>query len=92
MKNNIETIKQKIELILQRELPDVPSAAWLEENFGALDCVEQKHLCNLLEPTRSLVRQGGKRWRPLLLVLCAKMATLDERKIENAFRLTPLLE
>lgn len=92
MKNNIETTKQKIELILQRELPDVPSAVWLEENFGALDCMEQKHLCNLLEPTRSLVQQGGKRWRPLLLVLCAKMATLDERKIENAFRLTPLLE
>ena len=92
MKNEIETLKQKIELILQRELPDVPSAAWLEENFGALDCVEQKHLRALLEPTRSLVRQGGKRWRPFLLVLCAKMASLDERKIENAFRLTPLLE
>lgn len=88
----LEQLKQKIERILQRELPDVPSGEWLEENFGALDCVEQTHVCALLEPTCALVRQGGKRWRPLLLVLCAKMATLDERNIENAFRLTPLLE
>ena len=90
--NELEKIKEKIELILQRELPDAPDAAWLEGNFGVLDCVEQRHLRALLEPTRSLLTQGGKRWRPMLLVLCAKMATSDERKIENAFRLTPLLE
>ena len=59
-----EQIKEKIEKALLSELPEKPSKEWLLETFGTDESLSQKGLDGLLLPTRELVRQGGKRWRP----------------------------
>lgn len=90
-----DEIKNKIELILERELPSIKAENFqdfLASSFGRLDTISAEGLNGLLEPCRSLVASGGKRWRPLLLVLCAKAAARNSAQIENAYRLTPLLE
>ncbi|MBR3542242.1 MAG: polyprenyl synthetase family protein [Treponema sp.] len=74
------------------ELPKSPDASWLKETFGLEEAPQEKGLQGLLEPTLSLVKQGGKRWRPLFMVLCAKMATSDRQRIQNVLALSPLLE
>lgn len=95
MDKTFEEIKAKIEKILEAELPQNPDAEWLEKTFGADAAQEQLAglgLESLLAPTSALVRQGGKRWRPLFMVLCAKMASDDQAKIQAAYDLCPLLE
>ena len=90
---------QKIEGVLNTYLPAQSTDDWRALSFGAIDsCVSQAHLSNLLEPCKNLVDLGGKRWRPLLLVLCAELASSkksEEEKIaslENAYNITPLVE
>ncbi|MBO7122111.1 MAG: polyprenyl synthetase family protein [Treponema sp.] len=92
MNESVEQIKDKIETILQAELPQSPSKEWLLETFGTEEALSQKGLDGLLVPTRELARQGGKRWRPVFMVLCAKMATQDPKLIQDAYQLSPLLE
>lgn len=92
---------EKIESVLAKYLPSKISGEWKSLSFGPVDsCINEAHISNLLEPCRNLVSLGGKRWRPLLLVLCAELAA-DEleknsgkksEKIENAYNLTPLVE
>ena len=77
---------------MQAELPENPSKEWLLDTFGTEEALSQKGLDGLLSPTRELVKQGGKRWRPVFMVLCAQMATKDQKKIQDAFTLSPLLE
>lgn len=92
---------QKIEAVLIKFLPSQSSEEWRSLSFGNIDsCVNELHLSNLLSPCKSLVELGGKRWRPLLLVLCAELASnsknlSDSEKsalLENAYKLTPLVE
>ncbi|MBR5097509.1 MAG: polyprenyl synthetase family protein, partial [Treponema sp.] len=92
MNESVEQIKDKIENILQAELPQSPSKEWLLETFGTEEALSQKGLDGLLVPTRELARQGGKRWRPVFMVLCAHMATQDQKLIQDAYQLSPLLE
>ncbi len=88
----MEQIKNSIEETLKKELPENPSKSWLMENFAVEEIGDKKGLEGLISPARDLVRQGGKRWRPVFMVLCAKMASKDERRIKNALALSPLLE
>lgn len=95
MQESFDDIKNKIEKILEAELPSKPEADWLIKNFG--ESAAQEKLCgpgldSLLAPVRDLVSQGGKRWRPVFMVLCAKMASNDSKKIQAACQLSPLLE
>lgn len=90
---NVEFEKrlEKIELILNKNLPNETNQNWQKNSFGNLDeCVKNKHIENLLNPTRNLVSLGGKRWRPLLLVLCSELANANN--VEIAYELTPLVE
>lgn len=86
----------KIEDKIQKSLPKNSDASWQKNSFGALpESVKASHLTPLLEPTRSLVDLGGKRWRPLFLVLCAQAASSSEKKdeaTELALSLAPLVE
>lgn len=68
--------------------------------------IQEKHLLELKNPCMSLVSQGGKRWRPLLLVLCAEIflnkeqekntdtqtKTSAEERREKAYAISPLVE
>lgn len=87
----------KIEEVLAQALPHQATADWQTLSFGALDpCVNQNHLAQLIAPNYELISLGGKRWRPLLLVLCAELAAEAKQtcaaSAEVAYRLTPLVE
>jgi len=65
--------------------------------YGTLDsCVNNTHFSQLIQPCERLIKLGGKRWRPLLTVLCSEMTAKalgkDSSTINNAYSLTPLVE
>ncbi|MBP5465375.1 MAG: polyprenyl synthetase family protein [Treponema sp.] len=94
-------IEQEIAAALPRSLDKEQDAGWAERIFGReFPAVRSVHWQNLVEPCRELIDLGGKRWRPLLLVLCAQ-ASLESRGqktdadstlLTTAYRLAPLLE
>lgn len=87
---------RRIELSVNQFLPRQPDSEWIRLSFGNQPQeITGSHISPLLETTRSLVDLGGKRWRPLLLVLCARAASAEEKKEEaqeTAYRLAPLVE
>ena len=97
MDDVFKNILWDIEAALTEALPDKTNENWQKDSFSELSrCVNDSHLKNLISPCRNLVDLGGKRWRPLLLVLCYRMAkeagctpVIPEEKI---FSLTPLVE
>lgn len=71
--------------------------AWQELSFRNLPAaVKPIFIQNLIEPNKHLIDLGGKRWRPLLLILCYEMAKKEtpEKALsqELAYSLTPLVE
>lgn len=61
--------------------------------------IKTKHIDELKTPCTSLVSQGGKRWRPLLLVLCTELFAQDSKNekkhedaINKAYAISPLVE
>ncbi len=93
MDYNFSTELEHIESILNEKLPDLCTSQWKQQQFGSLPpVVEGTHFQPLLAPCAGLVHLGGKRWRPLLLVLCAQAAAGTELPPENAYQLTPLVE
>ena len=88
---------EKIEDSIRKFLPAACDQNWLFESFGnEPKAVRAEHFGPLLEPTRSLVELGGKRWRPLLLVLCAMACAKDpdekEKAQNSAYKLASLVE
>lgn len=87
---------QNIESSIQKFLPSKSDASWQTLSFGALpESVNSGHIQPLLQTTRSLVDLGGKRWRPLMLVLCARACSAEGEKDEaekTAYSLSTLVE
>lgn len=86
---------QKIEDILDKFVPELQSNendfSWQNLNFSNLPAgVETKHFNQLILPCRNLMKLGGKRWRPLFMVLCSELIKNEE--VELAYKLTPLVE
>lgn len=80
---------QKIEQSITSFLPEKQDEAWEELSFETgfpAECAG-----NLIAPVRSLVDLGGKRWRPLLSVLCARAVSGGSAE-ELCLRLCPLVE
>ncbi|MBQ9206463.1 MAG: polyprenyl synthetase family protein [Treponema sp.] len=101
MNQELVTSLQKIEGVLNTYLPSQPNSDWFSLSFGAIDsCVTKTHISNLLDPCQNLLSLGGKRWRPLLLVLYAEGIATSKNlsdaqratAIERAYNLTPLVE
>ncbi len=93
----------KIDNFLNLALPEDLSSSWLKDSFAdEYKAVNASHAKPLAEPCKRLVNAGGKRWRPLLLILTAQMRLEAfspnlteeelEEKLDNAYTLTPLLE
>lgn len=83
---------EQIERSIKEFLPIEANSEWKKISFGN-ENIESKHIFPLIETTRSLVDLGGKRWRPLLLVLCARACAMDKEKAqEQAYLLAPLVE
>ncbi len=98
MNKEFKTILENIEHALQEALPkSSESQAWTAASFGTLpEGADTKYIDKLIEPNHSLITLGGKRWRPLLLMLCYKMAaeksgapSLTE---EQTYSITSLVE
>lgn len=104
---NLEFISrlEKIEAILANNLPKNLNSHWIQQSFGDLpDGVTQKLIASLIKPCQNLLDLGGKRWRPLFMVLCGELAlgasktdeitkTLAHDKIlESIYSLSPLVE
>lgn len=83
-----------IEENIKQFLPPESNSQWALDSFGKEDCaVVSEHIHPLLETTRSLVDLGGKRWRPLLLVLCScAQSNNNPDNLKMAYSLAPLVE
>ena len=88
----------QIEKSLAIALPATATAQWTRNSFDALpSAVTSTHLAHLIESCKQLVDSGGKRWRPLLLVLCAENARAFYKEnmllsADETYSLTPLIE
>ena len=102
MNKEFKSILENIENALNKALPQSSTAeGWTPASFGSLPAgATSEYINKLIEPNRALVSLGGKRWRPLLLMLCYKMAkeqaagkgaspALSE---EETYSITPLVE
>lgn len=89
---------EKIEQTILTYIPACFSEEWKLASFGIQSAaVKDSHIEPLAAPARELVSLGGKRWRPLLMVLCAQAAAdangFDKETAEKrAYSLTPLVE
>ncbi|AEF82191.1 polyprenyl synthetase family protein [Leadbettera azotonutricia] len=92
MKNEYTARLEKIEAVLRTWLPENPGPSWLEDVFALPgDSVSAGLEKSLSLPGWDLVNRGGKRWRPLLMLLAAECVS-GEQGAEAALALTPLVE
>ena len=91
----IKDILAKIEEELNYALPSPSTSHWKENSFGFLDsCIDEKFIDMLTLPSKNLISLGGKRWRPLLLVLSSRMIQQKNNDLQDdsiALKLTPLV-
>ena len=102
MKNDFTTRLNKIDTILENELPHAYSTQWLDETFANTYApIPTNLLESLVIPCRELLLLGGKRWRPLFMILCSELTlehnkTINEeernRILERVYALTPAIE
>lgn len=93
MKYDFKKELEAIEAALAKQLPDTATEAWMETSFGNIPIgTRPLHTVPLLAPTTKLIHNGGKRWRPLLLVFCAQLVSKTDTIPAVAYELTPLLE
>jgi len=80
---------KKIEEALNYWLPVTPDSKWAEKIFpGLADTLDTQLLHVLTVPGRDLISRGGKRWRPLLMILVCEALGGGEA----AMPLVPLFE
>lgn len=85
----IRNLLEKIEDAIDSSLPETGSREWLEKTAGShCDMENLEQLSRFTEPGRDLLKRGGKRWRPLVMVLTCRALGGGE----NALNLTPLVE
>lgn len=87
----------KIEEALNNALSLEFSKDWQDDSFGKLsEAITQNFIQNLITPNKNLIDLGGKRWRPLLLILCYELQkdrnAADALSENAAYSLTPLVE
>ncbi|NLK59842.1 MAG: polyprenyl synthetase family protein [Treponema sp.] len=80
---------EKIESVLNSALPLSADPDWMRGTFSSLpSAVRSGHVAPLVESCADLFHRGGKRWRPLLMVLACELGGGGER----AYALTPVVE
>ncbi len=81
-----------IEHELKRVLPESSDQTWIEWVLGSpAPPIDTMTIDQFSEPARDLIRRGGKRWRPLFMMLTAKMLGGDAA-LALAERLVSLVE
>ncbi len=83
---------ERIEQELSKVLPDTVESWWIDwiadEEVKGATLKTYELFC---EPARDLIRRGGKRWRPYLMVLVAEMLG-GEESAEIAYQLASVVE
>ncbi|MCR4954052.1 MAG: polyprenyl synthetase family protein [Treponema sp.] len=109
MNKEFSTRLEKIESSLNKAISLTINTDWQNASFGTLpQAVTPEHILNLVKPNQQLISLGGKRWRPLLLILCYELSaalrqnensnnkneniTKNAVTLEQAYALTPLVE
>lgn len=96
MKNTFKEYTTKIEHKIAKQIHSSAS-------FGSIpQTILNKYIEKLVQPCTNLIEQGGKRWRPLFLVLTGQMiieknATayspeMEKKAIARLYTLSPLIE
>ncbi|MCR5613101.1 polyprenyl synthetase family protein [Treponema sp.] len=85
---DIKNIRESIEQTLNNFLPVEFNKEWKSLCFGSIPvAVNDTHIKVLTEPCHALLSLGGKRWRPVLQVLCTMMvANSDSARTTNGSR------
>ena len=96
-KKDFSELLSAIESSLNGALPAVAKTEWITDSFGKLpEAITPDHFENLITPNKNLISLGGKRWRPLLLLLCYYMAKQKHGEAalseEQVLSITPLIE
>lgn len=96
MNKDFIPILDNIENALNKAINLNFNQTWQYESFGKLpEAITPDFIRKLVEPNKNLIDLGGKRWRPLLLILCYKMMKETHSNSvteEQAYALTPLVE
>lgn len=97
MNNDFSQRLNKIEKALEKAISYNFSDEWKKSSFGNLPlAVKNSYIQNLIAPDKNLIDLGGKRWRPLLLILCYEMANQKYKNspltLDQAYDLVPLVE
>lgn len=96
MNKEFEARLTKIEKTLEKAITMDFSDEWKNTSFGNLpEAITKQHIQCLIEPNKALIDLGGKRWRPLFLILCYEMLSKnckDALSEELTYSLTPLVE
>ena len=88
MEEWLEAIEQELLTVLPRTVDH----AWVERVFGhEVPLMTEGLFDEVCAPARDLLYSGGKRWRPLLMLLTAKMLG-GQRAFDKAMRFVPLVE
>jgi geranylgeranyl pyrophosphate synthase len=73
----LERLKDKLESIeaeLRRVIPGRIADGWAQRQSGReLNSIPKALWQQISDPARDLLSRGGKRWRPLFMLLCAEM-------------------
>lgn len=98
MNSEFVTRLEKIEEALNKAIAFNFTKEWQNASFSKLpEAINNNPIFiqKLIEPNKNLIDLGGKRWRPLFLILCyelAKKENPDALSQETAYSLTPLVE
>jgi octaprenyl-diphosphate synthase len=88
----LQRLKEKIDAIedqLQQVIPKKVEDGWAKKQSGHdLKSISSELWQRISEPARDLLSRGGKRWRPLFMLLCAEMYG----DWQLALPLTPMVE
>ncbi len=80
---------EKIEAVIQNHLPEHLDAGWMKLSFDDFANIVPLDLAETVtRPGWDLVTRGGKRWRPLLMMLVCEMLGCGD----SAIPLSPLVE
>lgn len=70
MKSPLGNLLPNIEKSLSKILPSWPDNSWYQDLIGdKRNLKDEAQLHNIVEPVNDLISRGGKRWRPILLML-----------------------
>lgn len=91
--NQNKFVLERIEKSLKERLPDLITDDWKYQLFGKLpESVKSGHIEKLFTPCKELISLGGKRWRPMLLVLASGLKNPEGKPAELSYELTPIVE